>query len=139
MCLTDKAIYQTILGVSLAFTSGLYFSNSNAIIDYLKLYFNECMFARYSLQVATFLAVVLSLNVKPVNGGQTNDNSEQIGLLENADEEEELTYLPIYNDPDEQFLIRHKFSPISKRSENSQPSANPQANVEEFKESYGKF
>merc|ERR1711981_656312 len=56
------------------------------------------------------------------------------GGSENADEE--LTYLPIYNDPDEQFLIRHKFSPISKRSENSQPSANPQANVEEFKESY---
>ena len=61
------------------------------------------------------------------------------GGSENADEEEELTYLPIYNDPDEQFLIRHKFSPISKRSENSQPSANPQANVEEFKESYGTF
>ena len=61
------------------------------------------------------------------------------GVSENADEEEELTYLPIYNDPDEQFLIRHKFSPISKRSENSQPSANPQANVEEFKESYGTF
>merc|ERR1712223_1818964 len=58
------------------------------------------------------------------------------GGSKNADEEEELTYLPIYNDPDEQFLIRHKFSPISKRSENSQPSANPQANVEEFKESY---
>jgi protein tyrosine phosphatase len=58
------------------------------------------------------------------------------GGSENAEEEEELTYLPIYNDPDEQFLIRHKFSPISKRSENSQPSANPQANVEEFKESY---
>merc|ERR1712088_1011398 len=56
------------------------------------------------------------------------------GGSDNADEE--LTYLPIYNDPDDQFLIRHKFSPISKRSENSQPSANPQANVEEFKESY---
>ena len=92
MCLRNKGIYHIILGVSLAFTSGFLFTISNALVDYLKLYSNECMFTRYSLQVVTFLTVVISLNVKTTKDGQTSkNNSEQKGLLINSHKTEKIS------------------------------------------------
>jgi len=56
---------------------------------------------------------------------------------DNTEDEEELIYLPVYSDSDQEFLNRHKFSTLSKRSSNSLPNKEPpQEKVEEFRETY---
>ena len=63
----------------------------------------------------------------------TNGDNIDVG---NTEDEEELLYVPVYSDSEDEFLERHKFSTASKRSTDA--SQEPQEKVEEFSETYGK-
>jgi receptor-type tyrosine-protein phosphatase N len=63
----------------------------------------------------------------------SNSDTTDVG---NADDEEELLYVPVYSDPDREFLNRHKFSTVSKRSMDTSQNDEPQEEVEEFRETY---
>ena len=56
-----------------------------------------------------------------------------------SNDEQEVLYLPVYSDSDTEYLNRHKFSTLSKRS--MDPETNTESKVEskEFKETYGKL
>ena len=56
-----------------------------------------------------------------------NENSYNDG----SNDEQEILYMPVYSDGDTEYLNRHKFSGLSKRSE-------PKVEATEHKETYGK-
>ena len=72
-----------------------------------------------------------------INKRKSESNSANTDVAD-TDDEEELLYVPVYSDPDGQFLNRHKFSTVSKRSMDTSPENKPQEEVEEFRETYGK-
>ena len=65
---------------------------------------------------------------------RTNDHDNQAG---NIEKEEETIYLPVYNDVNDEFLNRHKFSGMSKRSSGSFVNEEPREELKEYKETFG--
>ena len=56
-----------------------------------------------------------------------------------SNDEQEVLYLPVYGGPDTEYLNRHKFSTLSKRSMDSHPNTESKVEAKEFKETYGKL
>merc|ERR1712226_1244030 len=53
-----------------------------------------------------------------------------------SNDEQEVLYLPVYGGPDTEYLNRHKFSTLSKRSMDSHPNTESKVEAKEFKETY---
>merc|ERR1712226_507550 len=53
-----------------------------------------------------------------------------------SNDEQEVLYLPVYGGPDTEYLNRHKFSTLSKRSMDSHPNTESNVEAKEFKETY---
>ena len=70
--------------------------------------------------------------------GLTSENEDNYSN-DGSNDEQEVLYLPVYSDSDTEYLNRHKFSTLSKRS--MDPETNTESKVEskEFKETYGRL
>ena len=76
---------------------------------------------------------------QPLNNKKKRGSGPDIDGDGSAEDVEELSYLPVYSDPDIEFLNRHKFSTASKRSKDSLQNDEPREEVEEFRETYGTY